>query len=115
MDLNLVTSHISFQACGPFEARTDKEGAHRRDKDTKMPLWAVEVVAWCEGEGRRQTETILVTVATDNPPLLSQMDFVNVVNLRAIPWVPDNGSRSVRIAYRAESVQAMSESLKKAG
>jgi hypothetical protein len=43
------------------------------------------------------------------------MDFVDVVNLRAIPWVPDNGSRSVRIAYRAESVQLMSESLKKAG
>jgi hypothetical protein len=114
MDLILVTQHIEFQACDKFQPRLDKEGVQRRDKDSRLPLWAVELVAWNSGEGKRQTETILVTVATDNPPSVGQMDWVTVENLRAIPWVPDNGSRSVRIAYRADAVKPMAEAIKKA-
>jgi hypothetical protein len=112
--LKLETSEIEFQACGPFAPRLDKEGVHRRDKDSRLALWAVELVAWSSGEGRGQTETILVTVAAEAPPSLNQMDWVTVHGLTAIPWVPDNGSRSVRIAYRADSVTPMAESMKKA-
>ncbi len=114
MKLKLDVKEIEFQACGAFAPRTDKEGVHRRDKDSRLPLWAVELVAWNSGEARGGTETILVTVAAENPPSLNQMDWVTVHGLTAIPWVPDNGSRSVRIAYRAENVTPMPESMKKA-
>lgn len=104
MDLILDISDVEFQAGGPFTPRTDRDGAQRRDKDSRLPLWAVNLVAW-SGEGdKRQAETLLVTVASDNPPQVEQMEFVNVVGLRAVPWVPNDGPKAVRIAYRAESV-----------
>ena len=103
--LILDISDVEFQAGGSFSPKTDnKDGSQRRDKATGLPLNAVNLVMW-SGEGdSRQAETILVTVATDNPPALNQMDFVNVTGLEAVPWVPTNGT-GVRIAYRAESVK----------
>jgi len=102
--LILDISDVEFQSGGSFSPKTDnKDGSQRRDRTTGLPLYAVNLVMW-SGEGTdRQAETILVTVATDNPPSLDQMDFVNVTGLEAVPWVPANGS-GVRIAYRAESV-----------
>jgi len=94
---------VEFQAGGPFSPKTDKDGTQRRDRATGLPLHAVNLVMW-SGEGNdRQAETILVTVATDNPPSVDQMEFVNVTGLEAVPWVPNSGG-GVRVAYRAESV-----------
>src|SRR5882762_5190728 len=102
--LILDISDVEFQAGGSFGPKLDNDGTPRRDKATGLPLNAVNLVMW-SGEGdSRQAETILVTVATDNPPTLNQMDFVNVTGLEAVPWVPTNGT-GVRIAYRAESVK----------
>ena len=101
--LILDITECEFQSGGAFSPKTDKDGTQRRDRATGLPLFAVNLVMW-SGEGNdRQAETILVTVATDNPPLLEQMDFVNVTVLEAVPWVPNSGG-GVRIAYRAESV-----------
>ena len=70
MDLVIDTSGITFQVGRGFEARLDKDGVHRRDKQggTSLPLYAVQLIAFDEGGA----ETILVTVATDNPPKVSQ-------------------------------------------
>jgi hypothetical protein len=100
MDLILDTSNVRFQASGSFEARTDKDGNHRRDKSrdgTGAPLHAVKLVAWLDNDA----ETILVTVATENPPKVTPGQSVTVESLQAMPWV-QNGAP--RIAYRAKSV-----------
>ena len=102
--LILDISELEFQAAGPMSPRTDKDGAQRRDKDSGKPQWAVNLVVWSGDGDERSAETILVTVATDEPPSLRQMDFVDVTDLQCVPWVPNNGPSNVRIAYRAGSV-----------
>jgi hypothetical protein len=105
----LDTKDMEFQAGGPFTARTERDGSQRRDKETGLPLWSVSLVVWAGEEARGSVETILVTVASDNPPQFNQMEFVDVTRLQIIPWVPNDGPKSVRIAYRAESVQPVKQ------
>ena len=99
MKLILDTSSMSFQASGGFEPRLDKDGVHRRDKmgGTNLPLYAVKLVAWSDGD----VETILVTVAISDPPTVSQGQHVSVAGLEAMPWVQNGNSR---VAFRAKSV-----------
>ena len=99
MDLVLDTSNVKFQVSGEFEPRLDKERVQRRDKSggTNLPLWAVKLVAWTDGDA----ETILVTVAIADPPKMSQGQFVSVDRLQAMPWVQNGNSR---VAFRANSV-----------
>ena len=99
MDLVLDTSGITFQVGRGFEARLDKDGVHRRDKQggTSLPLYAVQLIAFDEGGA----ETILVTVATDNPPKVSQGQSVRLERLQAMPWVQNGNSR---VAFRAKSI-----------
>ena len=99
MKLFVDTSGMSFQASGEFEPRLDKDRVQRRDKSggTNLPLWAVKLVAWLDGD----VETILVTVAADNPPKVTQGQHVSVQRLEAMPWV-QNGN--ARVAFRAKSV-----------
>ena len=101
MDLVIDTSGITFQVGRGFEARLDKDGVHRRDKAgrTNLPLYAVQLIAFDEGGA----ETILVTVATDNPPKVSQGQSVRLERLQAMPWV-QNGTNAVKVAYRADAV-----------
>lgn len=99
MDLIIDTSETTFQVSGQFEPRLDKDKVQRRDRagGTNLPLWAVKLVAWTDGDA----ETLLVTVAADNPPKLTQGQFVSVDRLQAMPWV-QNGN--ARVAFRAKSV-----------
>ena len=99
MDLILDTSHVKFQVSGEFEPRLDKDRVQRRDKSggTNLPLWAVKLVAWMDGDA----ETILVTVAIADPPKMSQGQFVSVDRLQAMPWVQNGNSR---VAFRANAV-----------
>ena len=101
MDLVIDTSGITFQVGRGFEARLDKDGVHRRDKAgrTNLPLYAVQLIAFDEGGA----ETILVTVATDNPPKVTQGMSVRPERLQAMPWV-QNGTNAVKVAYRADAV-----------
>ncbi len=100
MKLKLDTTGVKCQASGGFEPRLDKDGVHRRDKSggTNLALYAVKLVVWlADGD----VETVLVTVAADNPPELTQGQFVSVDGLEAMPWV-QNGN--IRVAFRAKSV-----------
>jgi hypothetical protein len=101
MDLVIDTSGITFQVGRGFEARLDKDGVHRRDKAgrTNLPLYAVHLIAFDEGGA----ETILVTVATDNPPKVTQGMSVRPERLQAMPWV-QSGTNAVKVAYRADAV-----------
>ena len=99
MDLVIDTTGVEFQVARPFQPRLDKEGLQRRDKQggTNLPLHAVQLVAWTEAG----SETVLVTVATDNPPTLTQRQSVMVEGLQAMPWVSDGRPK---VAYRARAV-----------
>jgi len=99
MDLVIDTSQTKFQVSGEFEPRLDKDRVQRRDKSggTNLPLWAVKLVAWTDGDA----ETILVTVAIADPPKMRQGDFVSVDRLQAMPWVQNGNSR---VAFRANAV-----------
>lgn len=105
--LILDVSDMEFQTAGPFTARTNDDGTQRRDRESGLPQWAVKLIVW-SGEGDAQeADTILVTVATDNPPSVNQMDFVKVSSLEVVPWVPKNGSGGVRLAYRAQKIEQL--------
>jgi hypothetical protein len=107
MDLVIDTSAITFQVGRGFEARLDKDGVHRRDKagGTNLPLYAVQLIAFDEGGA----ETILVTVATTDPPKVVQGQSVRLERLQAMPWV-QNGTNAVKVAYRAAAVLPTSAS-----
>lgn len=102
MDLMIDTTGVEFQVSKPFEPRLDKDGNVRRDKQggTNLPLQAVQLVAWTEAG----SETLLVTVATDNPPTLAQRQSVTIDGLQAMPWVSDG---KPKVAFRARSVVPM--------
>lgn len=99
MDLMIDTTGVDFQVAKPFEPRFDKDGNQRRDKQgrTNLPLHAVQLVAWTEAG----SETLLVTVATDNPPTLTQRQSVTIDGLQAMPWVADG---KPKVAFRARAV-----------
>jgi hypothetical protein len=102
MDLIIDTSAMRFQVSGEFEPRLDKDRVQRRDKSggTNLPLWAVKLVVWSDGDA----ETILVTVAIADPPKMTQGQFVSVDRLQAMPWVQNGNSR---VAFRANAVVSM--------
>lgn len=101
MDLIIDTTGVEFQVSKPFEPRMDRDGNQRRDKQggTGLPLHATQLVAWTEAG----SETLLVTVATDNPPKLTQKQFVTIEGLQAMPWVAGGDSKP-KVAFRASAV-----------
>jgi hypothetical protein len=104
MDLVIDTSDVEFQVSKPFVQRKDKDGNPRRDRQggTNLLLHAVQLVAWVDGGA----ETILVSVAIDEPPALAPKSFVKLTRLQAMPWVKDG---SPRVAFRAASVVPINE------
>lgn len=102
MDLMIDTTGVEFQVSKPFAPRLDKEGNVRRDKmgGTNLPMHAVHLVAWMDDQNK-ESETLLVSVAAEEPPKLAQRQHVAIEGLQAIPWVADG---KVRVAYRARSV-----------
>lgn len=105
MDLIIDTMSTKFQLGGEFEPRLDRDGVQRRDKSgaTNLPLWAVQLVAWYDAG----TETILVTIAAEKPPVVVRGEFVSVERLQAMPWVHNGNSR---VAFRAKSIQPINAS-----
>lgn len=100
MDLMIDTAGVEFQVSRPFEPRMDREGNHRRDKQqggSGLPLHATQLVAWTNAG----SETVLVTVAADEPPKLTQKQWVTIEGLQAMPWVSDG---KPKVAFRARAV-----------
>ena len=85
-----------------FEPKVDREtGGVRLDRESGRALHVGQLVAY----GPNGAEIFGVTVAAEQPPRLSPGQDVTVTGLVAIPWVTREGS--VRVSYRAESVQAV--------
>lgn len=101
MRLRLDTSDVTFKVGRSFEPRTDKEGVQRRDKETRLPLFSVQLACFDD----RGVESIYVTVACENPPKLAQDQPVTVSGLEAMPWVQNGSSK---VAFRATAVSALS-------
>ncbi len=102
MRLLVDTSDVSFTVGRPFEPKTDQDGVQRREKrrDGRL-LWVVQLIAMSQDGA----ETLNVTVAgNDNPPAVTQGQSVQPHGLEAIPWGKNN---SVQVAYRAESISAV--------
>lgn len=99
MKLMVDVSDVQFTVGRPFAPKTDQAGAQRTEKGTGRPLHVVQLVA-IDGAG---AETINVTVAGENPPVLTQGQSVRPVGLEAIPWVKSN-TNSAQVAFRATSV-----------
>ena len=99
MRLLVDTSEIQFTVGRAFAPKTDQAGVQRTEKGTGRPLHVVQLVAIDE----TGAETINVTVAGENPPLVTQGQSVRPVGLEAIPWVKSN-TNSAQVAFRATSV-----------
>jgi hypothetical protein len=85
-----------------FEPKVDKEtGVVQLDRESNVALHVGQLVAY----GPNGAEILSVTVAAEQPPKLSPGQDVTVSGLVAIPWATREGT--VRVSYRAESVQAV--------
>lgn len=101
MRLIVDTSQVSFTVGREAEPRLDQNGVQRTDRNTKEPLFAVQLVAVDEGGA----EVINVTVAGATPPKVTKGQPVTPAELQAIPWA-QNGRNGV--AFRAKSITPVS-------
>ena len=102
MRLVLDTSKVAFTVTRDAEPKTEFGGTQQKvDRQTKRPVWVVEVLALDSERG----EVIRVTVTGDQPKV-NQGQPVVFSELEAIPWA-NNGRNGV--AYRAVSIQASRE------
>lgn len=100
MELLIDISRKNFTTGRPFERKTDENGVQRLDRRTRLPLWSAQFVVMDE----RGADTIVVTIATQDPPQLQQGQPVTPVHLVAQPW-SRNGREGV--AFRAEDVRPL--------
>lgn len=101
MKLLIDTSKVSFTVSREAQAKMDlggKEPTQRRDRNTGMPLWTVQLVAM-ETEG---AEVINVTMQGEQPPKVTVGQLVSPLELQAIPWA-QNGKNGT--AYRATELK----------
>lgn len=97
--LLLDTSRMAFTVTRGAMEKTDQNGAQKFDRNTREPLWTVQVMALDDTGG----EVLLVTVA-GVPPKVTVGQQVVPVELEAIPW-NTNGKNGT--AFRAKSLNAM--------
>ncbi|QGK68975.1 hypothetical protein GIY23_04975 [Allosaccharopolyspora coralli] len=103
MRLLIDVSQVSFTVSREAEPKNDQNGVQRMDRNTKEPLFAVQLVAVDEGGA----EVINVTVAGAVPPKVAKGQPVSPAELQAIPWA-QNGRNGT--AYRAKSITPVSTS-----
>lgn len=97
MRLLIDVSQVSFTVSREAEPKNDQNGVQRMDRNTKEPLFAVQLVAVDEGGA----EVINVTVAGAVPPKVAKGQPVSPSELQAIPWA-QNGRNGT--AFRAKSI-----------
>jgi hypothetical protein len=100
MELLIDISRKSFTVGRPFERKVDDNGIQRLDRKTRLPLWAAQLVVMDE----RGADTIVVTIASPEPPQLQQGQPVTPVHLVAQPW-SRNGREGV--AFRANEIRTI--------
>jgi hypothetical protein len=103
MRLVIDTSRVTFTASREVQPKNDQNGVQRTERDSRIPMWTVQLVAVDEGGA----EVINVTVTAVQPPTVTVGQPVNPVNLQAIPWA-QNGKNGV--AFRASEIRPVSAS-----
>ena len=105
MKVLVDTSKVQLSVGRPFAPKTDQNGVQKTERGTGRPLSVAQLIALDE----TGAETINVTVAGENLPLLTPGQTVKVEGLEAIPWVKSN-TNSVQVAFRAISVTPLNVS-----
>jgi hypothetical protein len=92
-----VSGVVSFQVTREAVEKTDQSGVQKTDRDSKVPLWTVQVMALDEAGG----EMLNFTVAAASRPGLKVGSLVMPVELEAIPWSTANGKSGVAFRVKA--------------
>ncbi|MDO5698613.1 MAG: plasmid replication, integration and excision activator [Dermatophilus congolensis] len=94
-------------------AREDGSRPQQLDKETGLPVWAVQVLDADPEAGKRDKTVTVKLLASHQPvPPSNETPFpftpVEFVGLTALPWIDDNGAGRARIAwsFRAEGLTA---------
>ncbi|WP_229907863.1 hypothetical protein [Amycolatopsis oliviviridis] len=103
MRLLIDTSKVTFTVGREVQPKTDQNGQQRFERNTNVPMWAVQLVAMDDGGA----EVITVTVTGHQPPKVAVGQLVNPVELQAIPWA-QNGKNGT--AFRASDIKAVAGS-----
>ncbi|MCX5117273.1 hypothetical protein OG992_08785 [Micromonospora sp. NBC_00362] len=96
--LLLDTSRVSYEVAVNPVPKLDQTGQQKFDRETKAPMWAVELYALSEGAA----EVIKVTVVSPVMPAVTVRQPVNPVELEALPWFNErDGKARHGVAFRA--------------
>lgn len=101
MQLIIDTSRVTFTVGRQVQPRNDQNGVQRVDRESRVPMWTVQLVA-VDAQG---AEVINVTYVGSTPPKLTPGQPVVPVELQAIPWA-QNGKNGT--AFRASEFKAVS-------
>ncbi|WP_409482774.1 plasmid replication, integration and excision activator [Arsenicicoccus dermatophilus] len=110
-----VAPVVDFNAA----ARPDGSRPQQVDRDTGLPVWAVQVLDADPEAGKKdKTVTVKIVAAHQPVPPTNETPFpftpVEFVGLTALPYVEEMGNGRARIAwsYRAEGMVAPGQSSK---
>jgi hypothetical protein len=103
MQLMIETSRVSFTVGREVQPRNDQNGVQRTDKETRLPMWTVQLVA----VDARGAEVINVTYVGQTPPKVTPGQPVTPIELQAIPWA-QNGKNGT--AFRASEFKTVTAS-----
>ena len=103
------------EAVADFNAAAREDGSRPQqlDKDSRLPVWSVQVLD-ADPEAGKRDKTVTVKLLTQHQPVPPSNDTpfpftpVEFVGLSALPWIDDNGAGRARIAwsFRAEGFAA---------
>lgn len=103
------------EAVADFNAAAREDGSRPQqlDKDSRLPVWSVQVLDADPEAGKRDKTVTVKLLAQHQPvPPSNETPFpftpVEFVGLSALPWIDDNGAGRARIAwsFRAEGFAA---------
>jgi hypothetical protein len=98
MDLLVDTSNVTFEVATNPGPKLDPSGKQKFDRDTKLPMWTVQLYAL----DARGGEVINVTVVNEVKPQVAVREQVVPVRLVALPWVTEReGKVRSGVAFKA--------------
>ena len=100
--LLLDTARVSYEVAVNPVPKLDQNRVQKMDRETKVPMWTVQLFALSEGSA----EVINVTVVSPAVPAVAVRQPVIPVDLEALPWVNDrDGKVRSGVAFRASGLQ----------
>lgn len=99
--LLLDTSKASYEVSVNPTPKLDQNGQQKFDRESKQPMWSVELYALSETGG----EVIKVTVVNPVMPQVTVRQPVVPVDLEALPWVNErDGKTRHGVAFKASAL-----------